>query len=282
MLPEIFGYDPLLLAQLKPRRRRTVSLLAEAWIISSAALAASVGYAIWLVEHSLWVSLLCALAMGLVVINLLRLVVAGSGAAPHLSMEHVSEYRPALGPAFVLSMLAVLLAQPAQLPLWQAELAAPVAEHREQLLAQQEQLAHTLGHPVQRAFRRELTESEFLAWRVRAIWKDPQRAFVLSALYWFLVLLPTLAGRFIALSALREYERARWVAARAQIQAEGEAAAARVHSELAPYASYRAPSFSSLAAPFDKHVPFLRGGFERPATGRSAPSGARAEKRAKP
>lgn len=239
-LPELFGYDPGLLDQLKPGRRRALHLLAEAWIVSSALLAASVGYALWLVEHSLPIAFLSALAMGLVVINLLRLVVAGSGAAPHLSPEHLRDYRPALGPTFVLSMLAALLGQPAQLPLWHDRLETPVAAHRETLLAKQEQLAHTLGQTVRPAFREELAQSEFLAWRVREIWKDPQRAFVLSALYWFLVLLPTLAGRFVALGALREYERARWFAARAQIEQEGHSAARRVHAELERYQIGRA------------------------------------------
>lgn len=256
-LPEVFGYDPRLLARLKPGRRRTINLLAEAWIISSAALAASVGYALWLVEHSLAVSLLSAVAMALVVINLLRLVVAGSGAAPHLSAEHVRAYRPALGPTFVLSMLAVLLAQPAQLPLWQAELSAPMAEHREALLARQEQASRALGHEVRPAFRKELAESEFLAWQVRAIWKTPQRAFVLSVLYWFLVLFPTLAGRFIALDALREYERARWLAVRHQIHAEAETAAHGVRAQLERYPTYTAPLHPPMASPFESSVPFL-------------------------
>jgi hypothetical protein len=252
-LPALFGYDPVLLAELKPKRQRAINLLAEAWIISSAMLAAAVGYALWLVEHSLWLSLASALGMGLVVVNLLRLVVAGSGAAPHLARDHVQEYRPALGPTFVLSMLAVLLAQPAQLPLWQAELAGPMNEHRANLLEQQEALARELGQ----YFRQELSESDFLAWRVREIWKDPQRAFILSALYWLLVLLPTLAGRFVALSALREYELARWKEARAQIQAEGRAAAGHVQASLAPYPSYRAPLHAKLAHPFDTTAPFL-------------------------
>jgi hypothetical protein len=188
---------------------------------------------------------------------LLRLVIAGSGAAPHLSEESVRDYRPALGPTFVLSMLAVLLAQPAQLPLWQEQLAPAVAAHRAHLLDQQGALARELGQPVHTEFRNELAQSDFLAFRVRAIWKDPQRAFMLSALYWLLVLLPTLTGRFIALNALREYERARWLAARVQIQHEGEDAFARMDAALAPYPSYRRPMYSSLSAPFGVQVPFL-------------------------
>jgi hypothetical protein len=184
-------------------------------------------------------------------------VIAGSGAAPHLSEETVRGYRPALGPTFVLSMLAILLAQPAQLPLWQEQLAPAVATHRAQLLSQQEALARELARPVPDSFRNELAQSEFLAFRVRAIWLDPQRAFALSALYWFLVLLPTLAGRFIALDALREYERARWLSARVQIQREGEESFARVDALLRHYPSYQRPASSQLSNPFGGSLPFL-------------------------
>jgi hypothetical protein len=203
------------------------------------------------------VSLLSAIAMLLVVVNLLRLVVAGSGAAPQLPFEQVREYRPALGPTIVLSMLAVLLAQPGQLPLWRDQLAAPLAAHREALLAQQQALAQELGQEPQPAFRAELAQSDFLAWRVREIWKAPQRAFVISALYWLLVLLPTLAGRFVALSALREYEEARWHAVRARVTLEGQRAARQLQESLAPYPSYVSRVHPQLAAPFEARRSFL-------------------------
>ncbi|MFT3923818.1 MAG: hypothetical protein QM778_14895 [Myxococcales bacterium] len=256
-LPALFGYDPDLLERLAPRRRRAIGLLVEAWILSSAALACSVGYALWLVEHSAGLSLLATFAMAMVVINLLRLVVAGSGAAPHLGIEHVKDYRPALGPTFVLSMLAALLAQPGQLPLWQSELAAPLAEHRAELLNQQAELAHSLGQAPTPAFRAELESSDFLAWRVREIWKDPQRAFLLSVLYWFLVLSPTLAGRFVALGALREYELVRWHAVRGEIEAAGRAAARDIARELSPYPTYEHRPHPTLTSPLSPNVPFL-------------------------
>ena len=151
----------------------------------------------------------------------------------------------------------MLLAQPAQLPLWQSELAAPWP-HIAQTLARAAG-AGSRGHWGTRPgpFRAELSESEFLAWRVRENWKSPQRAFVLSVLYWFFVLFPTLAGRFLALSALREYERARWQAVRQQIQNEGNSAAQRVRAQLERFPSYLTPFHSSLASPFESSVPFL-------------------------
>src|SRR3954452_14119899 len=99
--PRIFGYDHELLAQLRPAGRAAIQVLAEAWLGSSAVLAASVGYALWLVEGSLWLSLGASLGMWMVVVNLLRVVVAGGGAAPQLDTSELAEYRPALGPAFV-------------------------------------------------------------------------------------------------------------------------------------------------------------------------------------
>jgi hypothetical protein len=151
----------------------------------------------------------------------------------------------------------VLLAQPAQLPLWSSQLDAPVAAHRAKLIGQQEELARALGQSVNSAYRDEIARANFMALRVQAIWEEPQRAFSWTAAYWFLVLLPTLAGRFVALSALREYERIRWQTARAVIEAEGKRAEQRVQQELLAFPSYRPRAHRSLSSPFDARTHFL-------------------------
>jgi hypothetical protein len=101
-------------------------------------LAVPVGYAVWLIEHSLVLAVLLGAGMLFVVLNMLRLSSAGGGVAPGKPLSDVQTYRPALGTTVVIGMLALMFAQPAQLPLWRTELEPIVSEQREHLVAAHE------------------------------------------------------------------------------------------------------------------------------------------------
>jgi len=205
-------------------------------------------------------------------------VIAGGGVAPHESAQSVRAYRPAFGPSVVLSALAILLAQPGQLPLWRAQLEPVVRAHRAALVRdhdRQTALTRTSagsavvqpGAEPAGAYRARIEAAAFLALRLQAIWREPQRAFALSFAFWFLVLLPTFAGRYLALSALRDYEQLRWRAARLCIEREAHGAHERSEARLGGYTSYapRAPrspastngaaASTSPRAPHRSHCP---------------------------
>lgn len=247
-LPALVGYDTALLAQIPEASQRHIERVAEAWLLSCALLASPVAYAAWLIEHSLWLSLAVGLATFLLVVNMLRLVAAGGGAATQLSEASVKQYRPALGASLVIGLLALLFAQPAQLPLWRAQLDAPVQVQRELLIAQHAQALQSLGLAEDGDYRRQLEHCDFLVLRLKHMWQAPTRALQLSVLYVLAVLLPTLWARFVALSALREYQLLRWKRDRRQIMRETQATRRVVSAQLAHWPSY-VPSADKFADP---------------------------------
>jgi hypothetical protein len=253
-LPAWFGYDRSLLAQLADGEQRQIERLAEAWLLSSALLACPLAYAAFLIEHSLTLALVLGAGMLFVVTNMLRLSVAGGGVSAAAEQRALSVYTPALGATMVIGMLALLFAQPAQLPLWKSELDPVVNEHRQALIADHDRSLAALGQAASDPYRAELARCDFVVLRLTTIWKTPTRALQLTAFYVLVVLLPTLWARFVALAALRAYARARWQSERRLIsRAHGENERAR-SALLARFPSY-APLASPFAdAPFDTRV----------------------------
>jgi hypothetical protein len=253
-LPALVGYDSALLAQLPEASQRHIARVAEAWLLSCALLASPVAYAVWMIEHTLWLSLLLGAFTFAMVLNLVRLTSAGGGAAGHASEEVVREYRPALGASLVIGMLALLFAQPAQLPLWKAELDAPVAAQRAALIAQHEQGLHNLGIADDGDYGRQLARCDFLVLRLEAMWRSPTRALQLTGLYVLMVLVPAVWARIVALSALREYAHLRWKRDRRAIVRETRASECVAEAELARFPSYVPRQKSFADAPFNTRV----------------------------
>jgi hypothetical protein len=254
-LPALLGYDRALLALLKEDEQRQIERVAEAWFLSSALLACPLGYAAWLIEHSLLLA--CVLGAGalFVVLNMLRLSIAGGGVPARALHKDVTQYRPALGATVVIAMLALLFAQPAQLPLWRTELAATVAEHRQQLIARHDRSLAALGQATDDHYRAQILSCEFVVLRLTTIWKQPTRALQLTAFYVLVVLLPTLWARFIALTALRAYALARWqrerrfiLRAHAQSERERSVLLSRFPSYLERESAFADPAFETRVA----------------------------------
>jgi hypothetical protein len=253
-LPALLGYDRSLLAQLADGEQRQIERLAEAWLLSSLLLACPPAYAAFLIEHSLVLALVLGAGMLFVVTNMLRLSVAGGGVSAAAEERALRAYTPALGATVVIGMLALLFAQPAQLPLWKAELDPVVGEYRQALIADHDRLLAALGRDASDPYRAELARCDFVVLRLTTIWKTPTRALQLTAFYLLVVLLPTLWARFVALDALRAYARARWQSERRLIlRAHGENERTR-SALLARFPSYTPATSPFADAPFDTHV----------------------------
>lgn len=257
-LPRLLGYDDSVLDQLPEAHRAQLTRVCEAWLLSCTLLASPLGYVAWLLSHSLVLALVLGAATFLLVLNMLRLIAAGAGAAPHFSRAQLQTYRPALGPTVLVGLLALLFAQPAQLPLWSGTLAAPIAAHRAELVRDQLRSLATLQRPdaaeAARAYQTQIAECEFIVLRFGEIWKHPGRAARLTLVYFLLVLLPALGARMFALDALRAYELTRWQANRRRIVRAAHLATREVQQLLSRFPTYQpgAPNFAD--PPFDTRV----------------------------
>lgn len=253
-LPRALGYDPRLVQSLTPGAQRQIRRIAEGLMFSALLLSSPAAYAAFLVEHSLFLSVTLGCALWLTFLNMLRLVTAGGGAAAHLTEERVRTHRPALGASVVLAVLAFVLAQPAQLPLYRGTLDGDVAAERSRLVAQHERSLSTLGAPADRAFEQRLARCDFLVLRLRKVWEKPARALWWSTAYVLVVLFPALFARFVALSALREYELARFRQTRAVVRQATAQSEAERDALLAAYPDYvrRAPSYAD--PPFNTRI----------------------------
>jgi hypothetical protein len=253
-LPVLVGYDATLLARMPESSQRHIARVAEAWLLSCALLASPVAYAAWLIEHALWLALLLGAFTFAMVLNLVRLTSAGGGAATHASEARVRRYRPALGASVVIGMLALLFAQPAQLPLWKGQLDGPVAAQRELLIDQHERALAALGIAADDNYRRTLSRCDFLVLRLKHMWRAPTRALQLTGLYVIAVLLPAVWARIVAIAALREYALLRWRRDRRVIVRAAQTAARAVQAELARYPGYTAKQALFADPPFDTRI----------------------------
>ena len=244
-LPALVGYERTLLARLPDWAQRQIARVAEAWLLSCLLLASPLAYALWLIEHRLWLALGMGAFTFIMVLNLVRLSSAGGGAATHLSEEDVRAYRPALGPGAVIALLALVCAQPAQLPLWKGQLEQAVAAERALLITQHEQALASLGLHDRDGYRDQLARCDFLVLRLKEMWRAPTRALQFTGLYLVLVLLPVLWARVVARTALREYALERWRRDRRAIVRADRATQREADAILARY-----PGFEPRPSPF--------------------------------
>jgi hypothetical protein len=232
-----FGYDPGLLARLSEPERQRLASVAAGWLLSLALLAVPAGYTLWLVEHSLALSLVVGSATFLLVLNLLRVVTAGGGIQAGAPVSAVRHYRPGLAPATFLLVLAGLFAQPAQLPLHAAELDPQVDAYRAEL-GREHVLRTGLDQASAARFQAELAGCDFVVKRLLLLWEQPNRAARFTLLYCLLVLLPALFRQLVALDAVRAYELERYRASRARVGEDRERTTRDMHEALRRFPSF--------------------------------------------
>jgi hypothetical protein len=210
-----FGYDPAIVAAMPPREQRRLRQLATFSLLPVLVMGLSAGAAAWLVEHSLLVSLLVALFVAIIVVNLLRLVNAGGGAAPHFSEAALGRWAPKPGPLLAIALMAAFFAQPL-LVLWHHSAQEPaIAAYRQQLIAaEQASLRDVSTRETNSRYRERINQCDFAARRLALLWRSFEGPLGLTAAFCLLLCAPLLLGHLSHLTVLRCYERLRWRAAR--------------------------------------------------------------------
>jgi hypothetical protein len=110
------GYDSSLLGPLPVGQRRALAAVASSAAPGLALLSLSAGYGTWLASDSLALSVLVGVAAGLYLANLLRVSVAGGGAAAHQPVRVATTWAPRAVPLLMLALLGGFFSQP--LALW--------------------------------------------------------------------------------------------------------------------------------------------------------------------
>lgn len=209
LLP-LLGYDVRLAAALDPRLYAQLRTVVVGWLCALFLVSWPVGYVFWLTEHSTLLATLAPVGAYLLCLNLLRVAVAGGGAGASFSLDQVTQWRPGWVPSIFLCVLAFLVAQPAHLLFTHHEHAALVAARRDELIAMHATLSEVPGVATSDAFTASLAACEFAVYRLQLLWSAPTSAARFTALYGILVLVPVFWTRYIALEALRAYERLRY------------------------------------------------------------------------
>jgi hypothetical protein len=235
---ERLGYDPDVLMRLRREQRRALDSLSQAWLFSCVVLAIPVAYAAYLIEHSLFFAALGAAFTFVMVKNLLRLVCAGGGVALHESRNE--GYRPPFLPALILGVLALVLAQPAQLILSGSEVEAQLAVHRQELLAGHQRSAENLPFAAEssQAYAARLQQCDFILLRLKLLASQPERTLMWSFIYCMVVLFPWLLAQAPFLGAVQAYERERYANVEARVHANQLRAHEAIDCELRRYATY--------------------------------------------
>lgn len=221
------GYDSEILPSLSPRDRASMAIQGTLWLAACGLLALAAAVAGWTAFPSYWTPLAAGLFVLLLTVNLLRVAVAGGGVAEDgvaeggvagagVFSEHglddtlarCASWRPQGTATGVFLVLGLILSQPAQLWLAQDTLDPQVEHYRDGLLSRHDRAAAALGVDGKQ-IRRAIEGGGFPLQRLKLLWQDPQRTGMWSLVFCFAMLIPGLWARWIAIDALRSYERSR-------------------------------------------------------------------------
>lgn len=226
---ETLGYDPQVIATLARRDRRAMRGVATAWLVACGVLASAAGVAAWVLEPAIGLAIAIAGFTFLLVLNFLRVTIAGGGVSPRDTTGAVGRWKPSLAPALVLGALAALLAQPLQISLHSDELDALMQRYRRDVIAEQVAAARSLGEErAEKRYSRQIGARSFPALRMQLLWRTPGRAVRWTAVFCMIVLVPVIWARWMALDALRNYERER----RRRTRARLGALTAQMHNDV--------------------------------------------------
>jgi hypothetical protein len=258
----LLGYDPELLQELSNEERHAIRGSAIVWLIACLTLGVAAGYSATLIQPSMLASLIGGLGVGILTLNLLRVVNAGGGSPMYRTLQRseaaAARHRPSLIPAVVFGVLAAILSQPGQLPLW-PELDQEVELHRQTLITQHDAAATDLGTDAS-YYREELEAAGFPIFRIKLIWRDPRRALRMTALLCLLVLLPGFWSQVISIKGQRAYELARCRRSHEALVALRREGRAEARALLAQWPTYQPPTPWLRRTGPAKSGPWLRRG----------------------
>src|SRR4051794_16406417 len=107
---DLAGYDPKIVARLAARERRF--FVATTTLTLLAAIGGGVGAAYGALFPFGWFGVVVGIAFAAFMVNLVRLVHAGSGYPVHLPLDEIDLWHPSATAGAVLTALGALLAQP--------------------------------------------------------------------------------------------------------------------------------------------------------------------------
>ncbi len=244
----LLGYDSALVARMSEKHRGALRGAAVSWLSACLILAGASAYAAWLILPGAVAPIVGGISVALLTVNLLRVVHAGGGSRIGNTLEESEDtcrtYRPSLIPALVFGVLAMILAQPAQIPFW-SDIEPEVEEHRRALIDQHNVAATHLGTDAD-YYRAELEAAGFPIFRIKRIWQDPKRAVRLTVIVLVLVLLPAVWSQLFAIESVRAYQWQRSKRAHHEVLALQRGARSDINELLSRWETHRSLSRGAL------------------------------------
>ena len=137
-LAALVGYDQTVVADLGPGHARSLALQGALGMLPVGLVAVSSAVGLRFAGSPGWMASVLGAFMAFYMLALLRVSVAGGGAAPHQPEERALKWNPRLVPVFLFAFLGVFFAQPTFLLLRAPELDPEIAKYREALIAMHE------------------------------------------------------------------------------------------------------------------------------------------------
>jgi len=137
-LASLVGYDRTIVAGLGPAHAASLARQGALAMLPVVLVAGSAGVGLHFAGCPVWMAAVLGAFMAFYMLALLRLSVAGGGAAPHQPEERALKWNPRLVPVLLFAFLGVFFAQPTFLLLRAPQLDPEITKYREALIAMHE------------------------------------------------------------------------------------------------------------------------------------------------
>lgn len=137
-LASLVGYDRTIVAGLGPAHAASLARQGALAMLPVVLVAVSAAVGLHFAGSPLWMASVLGAFMAFYMLALLRLSVAGGGAAPHQPEERALKWNPRLVPVLLFAFLGVFFAQPTFLLLRAPLLDPEIAQYREALISMHE------------------------------------------------------------------------------------------------------------------------------------------------
>ncbi len=254
-IPQLLGFDPELLEGLDAKYRRDLTYFCFLGLLPCGLIGGGAGYGLWLVERSGPIAVGGALAFALLLLNMLRVSIAGSGMTLSLPPRLAARWKPRLTPVVMFALLGIIFAQPTQLVLHAATLDPAVHRYRVAMMEAHEKAVRA-SDPKRAAvlvadYNARIKASSFAVRRIQLLWLTPEKPAIFTVLFTLVALFPLLLVRGPSLAAVVAYEGRKYARCRARVMFEDSLARETADRLLSTRASYSgAPIQMYVDAPF--------------------------------
>jgi hypothetical protein len=241
-IPQLLGFDPELLQGLDAKYRRDLTYFCFLGFLPCGLIGGGAGYGLWLVERSVPIAVGGALAFALLLLNMLRVAIAGSGMTLSLPPRLAGRWKPRLTPVVMFALLGIIFAQPAQLILHEETLAPAIDRYRFAMMTAHEKVVRSADPKHATAlvadYNARIKASSFAVRRVQLLWLTPEKPAIFTVLFTLVALFPLLLVRGPSLTAVVAYEGRKYARCRARVMFEDSLARETADRLLSTYASY--------------------------------------------